>query len=101
MNPVTYAQELVRHQGWEKALSIAEGNAQTMKNALGSGAVVGFGDEVEMQEQTVKDKEGKLVTRMVTVVDERRAAARMDKTSKFWANVNAYLQKRKPAPKAA
>lgn len=99
MNPVTYAQELVKHQGWEKALEIANGTVRTSMTTQGS---VGcpFTEEVEIVVREVK-VEGKIKQVETTVIDEAAQAKRLAKTLTFWKNVAAYLNKRKPVKKAA
>lgn len=94
MNPVTYAQELVKHQGKEKALMIAENAVQVMKS-VGTIGGVPFAEEVEMQEHTYTDKEtGKQTTRTVTIIDEAAKSKRLAKLNTFWVNVAGYLKKR-------
>lgn len=100
MNPVTYAQGLVKNQGLEKALTIADNNVQIMQTAASTGATP-YAEEVEMSEQVVRLKDGKTETRVVSVIDERMKSKRIQRTLAFWMNVKGYLSKRKPAPKAA
>jgi len=95
MNPViTFAEGLMKHQGKEKALAIAEGNVQIAK-AVGTTGGVPFAEEVEMQEHTYTDKEtGKQTTRTVTIIDEAAKAKRLSKLHTFWMNVAGYIKNR-------
>lgn len=100
MNPVTYAQALVKRQGFDKALEIAEGNLNIMKQS--QGLATPLADEVDITEHTVVDKEtGKVSTKTITIIDEVKKAKRLAKGQTFWTNVTSYLRKRNPANKAA
>jgi len=94
MNPVTYAQDLMKYQGKERALMIAENAVQTLK-AVGTTGGVPFAEEVEMQEHTYTDKDtGKQTTKTVTIIDEAAKSKRLSKLNTFWVNVAGYIKKR-------
>lgn len=93
-SPVDQAKSLTQKHGPKKAWEIADSMVKTLEVVGTQG--VPYDEEVTLSERVETSKDGKPVTRIITVIDEPRRALRLLATLVYWKNTAGYLKKRKP-----
>jgi len=83
MNPSEYAQSLIKRQKIDAALKIATDCETLSKNLMMAEEVPAVGEEVEIVEESYKDKNGNMQTRERIKVDRVLQNKRLTK-SKFY-----------------
>lgn len=95
MNPSEYAQSLIKRQKIDGALKIAENCESLSKNLMMAEEVPAVGEEVEVTEESYKDKNGNMQTRERIKVDRVLQNKRLTKSASFWNNVASIVRKAK------
>jgi len=95
MNPSEYARDLMKKQGPDNALKIAEQCESLSKALMTAEEVPAIGEEVEVVEETYKAKDGSLQTRERIKVNGRLQNKRLTQSARFWNNTACIVRKMK------